>query len=52
MWRALKAISDDDAALGGLDLDDLIERGEAQRRALEAERLEVGTRVLRAGEGA
>lgn len=52
MWRSLKAISDDDAALAGMDFDDLIERGEAQRRALEAERLEVGTRVLRAGQGA
>jgi hypothetical protein len=52
LWRSLKAVADDDAALVGMNFDDLIERGETQRRALEAERIEVGASVLRGGDGA
>ena len=52
LWRTLRAIADDHAALGGMNLDDLIARGETQRRALEAERMDVGTRVLREAERA
>jgi hypothetical protein len=52
LWRSLKAIADDDAALARTNFDELIERGETQRRALEAERMEVGASVLRGGDGA
>ena len=47
MWRSLQAIADDHAAMGGMNFDDLIDRGESQRRVLEAERMEAGASVLR-----
>jgi hypothetical protein len=47
MWRSLQAIAGDHAAMEGTDFDDLIDRGEAQRRTLEAERMEAGASVLR-----
>jgi hypothetical protein len=50
LWRSLRAIADDEPALRGIDFDDLIARGETQRRALETERMELGTRVLRGGD--
>jgi hypothetical protein len=52
LWRSLKAIGGSDPAFAGMNFDELIERGEAQRRALEAERMEMGSRVLRGGDGA
>jgi hypothetical protein len=50
LWRSLRAVADSDPALAGMDFDDLVARGETQRRALETERMEVGTRVLRGGD--
>ncbi len=52
LWRSLQAIADEEAALAGMNFDDLIGRGRAQRDALETERMEVGASVLRAGDGA
>ncbi len=52
LWRTLRAIADEDPALRATDFDELIDRGETQRRALEAERMELGPRVLRGGGGA
>ncbi len=49
MWRSLQAIADDHPAMGGMNFDDLIDRGESQRRVLEAERMEAGASVLRGG---
>lgn len=50
LWRALAAIAEG-PALAAMDFDDLIARGEAQRRQLEAERIAVGARVLRERDG-
>lgn len=47
LWRSLKAIAGDHTALAAMSFDELIERGQTQRRALEAERMEVGAGVLR-----
>jgi hypothetical protein len=49
LWRSLQAVADDHAAMEGMNFDDLIARGEAQRRALEAERSQVGSSALRGG---
>jgi hypothetical protein len=47
LWRALQAIADVHPALAATNFDDLIERGQRQRRTLEADRLAVGATVLR-----
>ena len=46
LWRALKGISPAYAELELMNLDDLIQRAEAQRRTLEGERLAAGMRAL------
>lgn len=47
LWRALAAATEKGPALVAMDFDQLIERGESQRRRLEAERLAMGSQVLR-----
>ncbi len=46
MWKALKTIEDAYPTLGGYDLDELISRGESQRRRIEATRLEIAPQAL------
>jgi hypothetical protein len=46
LWRALKGISPAYAELESMNLDDLIQRAEAQRRTLEEERLAAAVRAL------
>jgi hypothetical protein len=52
LWRALAAVADAEPALAAMNFDDLIERGQRQRRQLEADRIAVGASVLRNGDGA
>ncbi len=46
LWKALKEVPDQHGPLESMNLDDLIERAEAQRNALERERIAAGRRVL------
>ena len=46
LWRSLKGISPAHAELESMNLDDLIQRAEAQRRTVERERLASGMRAL------
>jgi hypothetical protein len=52
LWRGLAAVADAEPALAAMNFDDLIERGQRQRRQLEADRIAVGASVLRNGDGA
>jgi hypothetical protein len=46
LWKALKTVQDQYPALGSMNLDELIERADAQHEALERERLAAGTLAL------
>jgi hypothetical protein len=46
LWRSLQSIAAPDGTLATLDLDDLIERAQAQREILERERRAAGAAVL------
>jgi len=46
LWKALKEVPDQYGPLESVDLDDLVERAEAQRNALERERIAAGKRAL------
>ena len=46
LWKVLKALSDRHGPLESLNLDELIERAQRQRNALERERIAAGTRAL------
>jgi hypothetical protein len=46
MWKALKQVASRYPPLASTDLDDLINRAEAQHSALERERLAAGKRAL------
>jgi hypothetical protein len=46
MWKALKTVAEGNPALGELDLDDLIARGEDQRSRIEDQRLSVAPEAL------
>ena len=50
LWLALATIADEEPALKTIDLDDLIQRAETQRVALEKERLALASVVLREDE--
>jgi hypothetical protein len=45
-WKALKTVQDQYSALGSTNLDELIERADAQHEALERERLAAGPLAL------
>jgi hypothetical protein len=47
MWKALKEVASEYPPLASTDLDELINRAEAQHSALEQERLVAGRRALR-----
>jgi hypothetical protein len=46
MWKALKQVADQHPPVASLNLDELIDRAEAQQDALEPERLAAATRAL------
>ena len=46
LWRALKEVPDQYGPLQSMNLDELIERAEEQRNALERERIAAGRRAL------
>jgi hypothetical protein len=46
LWRALKEVASQYPPLASTDLDELIERAEAQHATLERERLAAGSRAL------
>lgn len=46
MWKALKEVAGEYASLAATNLDELIDRAEAQHGALERERLAAGRRAL------
>jgi hypothetical protein len=46
MWKALKQVASRYPPLASTDLDDLINRAEAQHSALERERMAAGKRAL------
>ena len=46
LWRALKQVADQHPAIASVDLDELIDRAEAQYDLLEHERLAAGRRAL------
>jgi hypothetical protein len=46
LWKALKEVQSQYAALAATNLDELIERADAQHDVLERERLAAGTRAL------
>lgn len=49
LWETLRTLAPGDAVIEGVDLDQLVARGQRQRAILELERLSHGGRVLRAG---
>lgn len=46
MWKALKEVAGEYPSLASMNLDELIDRAQAQRGALERERLAAGRRAL------
>jgi hypothetical protein len=52
MWKAFKAIQDEYAALAETNLDELLERAQAQHDTLERERIAAGKRALAKQEAA
>ena len=46
MWRPLRTVADGYPALGSLDLDDLVARGEDQRARIEEKRLRIAPQTL------
>lgn len=46
LWRALREIKHEHSVLANVDLDELIERADSQRKALEGERLQAARRAL------
>ncbi len=49
LWKALKEVPDHSGPLQSMNLDELIERAEEQRNALERERIAAGRRALAGG---